>query len=440
LRYLEYGSIPLVYEALRERRLLLRNAPHLVHPLRFVLPFYSGARVRPWQWRAGLTLYDLLAGTDNLRRSRPLRPDQIRHEFPGLQGANLTGGAEYYDAQMDDARLCIEVLQAAAGCGACVANYVEAIAFEKVNGTIRGVQAVDHVSGATFSIHARQVLNATGPWVDAVARLAGDQTGPHLRPTKGVHLVAPDRGLKSAFLLLHPADGRVFFVLPWQGKTLIGATDTMYDDSPDSLTVTAEDRAYLLAGLNHFFTPPLQEADVLNSFVGLRPLIRSKPGEPSSLTREFRLFASPCRLLSVAGGKYTTYRAMAETTTDTIAERLGRRRRSRTRTCLLDGAPRESWPVFYERETASLRARFGMSEAMARHLVRRYGRRASDVAAYVEQDPSLAKPIFPGESELRAEFVYQQEHEMALFPEDHLLRRTHLGLFRPEVLQIIKKS
>jgi glycerol-3-phosphate dehydrogenase len=270
--------------------------------------------------------------------------------------------------------------------------------------------------------------------------LAGDHSGPHLRPTKGVHLVAPERGLHSAFLLLHPADGRVFFVLPWQGKTLIGTTDTLCDDSPDALTMTPEDRAYLLAGHNHYFAPELQEADVLNMFAGLRPLIRAKPVGPSSLSREFRLFASPCGLLSAAGGKYTTYRAMAETIVDVIGGRLGRQRRSKTRMCLLDGAPTKSWEAFCGHETASLQTRYGMAESIARHLVQRYGCRAADVATYLERDPELAKPVFPGEPELRAEFVYQQDHEMALFPEDHLLRRTHLGLFRPEILRLIGKT
>jgi glycerol-3-phosphate dehydrogenase len=435
LRYLEHGHFPLVYEALRERRLLLRNAPHLVHPLRFVVPFFAGARVPLWQWRAGLSLYDLLAGTGNLRRSRPLHLSLLRREFPDLNCAGLTGGAEYYDAQMDDSRLCIEVLRTAAAHGACLANYVEAVDFERENGRIAGVHAVDRVGGATFAIRARQVVNATGPWVDAVCRLAGDASAPHLRPTKGVHLIAPDRGLRSAFLLLHPADGRVFFVLPWQGKTLIGATDTVCDDSPDALTVTPEDRAYLLAGHNHFFSSQLGEADILNSFAGLRPLVYSKNGDPSSLPREFRLIASPSGLLSVAGGKYTTYRAMAETITDAVAARLGRRRRCRTRRCALDGTPREGWTVFLERETARLGECPGVGEETARHLVQRYGRRASEVAAYLKRDPALGKPVVPGEAELRAEFVFQQEHEMALFPDDHLLRRTHLGLFRPELLR-----
>src|SRR5262245_58811914 len=180
LRYLEFGALPLVYEALHERSLLLRNAPHLVHPLRFVLPFYRGARVPRWKWRLGLFLYDLLAGRGNLRRSRGLSGPHLLAETPDLKPDGLLGGAEYYDAQMDDARLCLEVVKTAAECGAVVVNHIEAIAFEKREGTITGVRALDHVGPGELSIAARQVLNATGPWVDAVCRLAGDEDEPHL--------------------------------------------------------------------------------------------------------------------------------------------------------------------------------------------------------------------------------------------------------------------
>ncbi|HEX5273236.1 MAG TPA: glycerol-3-phosphate dehydrogenase/oxidase, partial [Gemmataceae bacterium] len=221
LRYLETGDFRLVHEALHERRRLLTNAPHLVRPLRFFLPFYAGTRVPPWKWRAGLLLYDLLAGRDNLRRSRALTLSRLSREVPALRRDGLLGGADYYDARMDDSRLCIEVLKTAASAGACLANYVEATAFDTAGGRIVGVRARDHVGGAEFAIRARVVLNATGPWVDRVCRLAGDDTGPHLRPTKGVHLLAPHRGLTAAFTLLHPDDGRVLFVIPWMGKTLI---------------------------------------------------------------------------------------------------------------------------------------------------------------------------------------------------------------------------
>jgi glycerol-3-phosphate dehydrogenase len=430
LRYLEHGDFHLVYEALHERGRLLYNAPHLVHPLRFVLPFYEGARVPAWQFRIGLILYDVLAGGRNIRRSRATSLSRLRHEFPGLRAEGLRGGAEYFDAQMDDARLCLEVLRTAALHGAVIANYVEAIAFDGPN----RVRVRDRRGGREFSIAAKQVLNATGPWGDAVRRLAGDEDGPLLRPTKGVHLIAADRGLSAAFLLLHPADGRVFFVLPWLNKTLLGTTDTACDDSPDELTVTPEDVAYLLAGFHHYFTPALSAEDVLGSFAGLRPLIRTRPGEPSELSREFQLHRSPSGLLTAAGGKYTTYRHMAEIITNTIVQRLGLSRRCRTRSLRLDGAPDQPWERFASAAAAALTTRCHLDAETARQLVGRYGRRALEVADYLERDPTLRQRIVPGEPDVLAEFAYQREHEMALTPADFLLRRTRLGLFHPELL------
>src|SRR5262249_43524018 len=265
LRYLEHGDFVLVYEALHERRRLLANAPHLVHPLRFVLPFYAGARVPPWKWRLGLALYDLLAGSNNLRRHQGLSLRRLQKEFPDLQRTGLRGGAEYYDAGMDDARLCLEVIHSAARLGACVANYVEAIAFEQRGGEIRGVRVLDRAGGAEYVMRARQVLNATGPWVDAVCRLAGEERSAQVQPTKGVHLILPGKGLTAAFLLLPPADGRVFFVIPWLGKTVLGTTDTLSTEGPDGLTVTDADMAYLMEGYLCYFTPLTQDR-VLGSF------------------------------------------------------------------------------------------------------------------------------------------------------------------------------
>jgi glycerol-3-phosphate dehydrogenase len=429
LRYLEHGDFRLVYEALYERGLLLRNAPHLVRPLRFVIPFYRGSRVPPWKWRVGLTLYDLLAGRHNIRRSRSLEPSELQHDFRSLQSACLQGGTEYFDAQMDDARLCVEVLRTAALHGACVANYVEAIAFES-----GGVRVVDHVGGKEFSIRARQVLNATGPWVDAVCRLARDASGSHLQPTKGAHLVVPGLGLSAAFLLLHPEDGRVFFVIPWLGKTLIGTTDTFTDEPADALTITDADVNYLLAGYARYFSPALQPRDVLGRFAGLRPLIRARPGDPSHLSREFRLWRSPSGMLNVAGGKYTTYRRMAKTITDAVLRGLGLSRRPcRTREFRLDGAADDAALHVYPPSAA-----YHLPEGAWQHLLARYGRRAHDVAAYLADDPELARPVIEGEPDLRVEFVYQRRHEMALFPADYLLRRTRLGLFHPRLLTNVK--
>jgi glycerol-3-phosphate dehydrogenase len=424
LRYLEHGEFRLVYEALHERGRLLRNAPHLVHPLRFVLPFYRESRMPAWKGRAGLFLYDLLAGGENIARSRRIDVARLCCEFPTLRSSDLLSAATYYDAQMDDARVCIDVLKSAANEGACLANYVEAVAFEA-----GGVRVVDRVGGGEFIIRTRQILNATGPWVDHVCRLAGDTSGPYLKPTKGVHLVAPDHGLSAAFLLLHPADGRVFFVIPWLSKTVIGTTDTLDTAGPDAVAVTPDDVAYLLEGHNYYFSPPLNEAQILGSFAGLRPLIQSKAGQTASMTRDFRVFTSPSGMLSVAGGKYTTYRHMAEVITDEIARRLGNQRLCRTRDYRLDGAPVRPWLEFQNSVTASLHKIHEFDERIARHLVNRYGRRAFDVAEYAVRDPELAKPIIPGEPDIRAELAFQRDHEMAIFAEDSLYRRTRLGLF-----------
>jgi glycerol-3-phosphate dehydrogenase len=217
-------------------------------------------------------------------------------------------------------------------------------------------------------------------------------------------------------------------------KVLIGTTDTADTGNPDALSVTEGDRAYLLEGFNHYFRPNLETASILGSFVGLRPLIRSRPGEPSSQSREYRIIEGPSGLLSVAGGKYTTYRHMAEVVTDEVMRRLGRRRRCRTPPFALEGTPPGSWPAFFAAAVRDLRRNHGLEEKTARHLVGRYGQRAWDVMKYVQQVPVMAEPLVAGEPDLRAEWAYQRDHEMAMVPADHWLRRTRLGLYRPELV------
>src|SRR5262245_7159611 len=244
LRYLEYGYLGLVYESLAERRRLLRNAPHLVRPLRFVLPFYRRSRMPAWKGRVGLWVYDLLAGPHNLSSSRRIAPLQLRKAFPALRATGLIGAAEYFDAQMDDARLGLEIVRTATNFGAAASNYVEVIGFDGPG----HVQLRDVLTGEVLTAQARQVLNATGPWVEAIRRLsqcepaaqarvgdaplacaAGSQAAsqskaPLLEPTKGIHIIirgtpfadgGEPRSRETGFTLLHPSDGRVFFVLPW---------------------------------------------------------------------------------------------------------------------------------------------------------------------------------------------------------------------------------
>jgi glycerol-3-phosphate dehydrogenase len=335
---------------------------------------------------------------------------------------------------MDDARLCIDVVRTAALQGAVVANYVEATAFEESEGLIRGVRALSRPDGRELLIRARQTLNAAGPWSDEVRRFAGDDAGPALRPTKGVHILAPGRGLTAAFLLLHPVDGRVFFVIPWLGKTLIGTTDTECADPPDKIAVTPADVEYLLQGHNRYFIPQLSHNELLGSFVGLRPLVRSRSSDPSARSREFALSASPSGLLTVSGGKYTTYRRMAEVAVDAVVRRLGLRRRCRTGDFRLDGAPREPWEQFEPAAVLRVQRQYQLEKEVARHLIRRYGLRADDVAAYLARDPTLRGRVVPEEPDLLAEFAYQRDYEMALMPADFLVRRTRIGLFRPDLL------
>ena len=442
LRYLEHGQLRLVYESLHERRLLLRNAPHLVRPLRFVLPFFRDSRLPRWKARTGLFMYDLLAGSRNLRRSRGLSPLRLHRAFPALHSPELLGGVEYYDAQMDDARLCLEVVMTAAQQEAAVCNYAEAIGFDLAP-RLASVQVRDHISGEIIEVRAKQVLNVTGPWVDRVRRLAGSAAeAPALQPTKGVHVILAgtpyaDAGeqlsRQTAFTLLHPSDGRVFFVLPWMGHTLLGTTDTVCDEPADALSVSADEEQYLLDGYNHYFSPRLDRAAVRGRFAGLRPLLRSDARDPSARSREFRIIEDANGLMSVAGGKYTTYRHMAEVITDRICERLGIRQKCRTASLPLIGTPTEPWTFFFANETARLMMAYGWDESLTSHLVGRYGRRA-EVVAQVIAERGEHQPVVDGEPDVVGEWEYQRRAEMAITSADHLLRRSRIGLWHPELL------
>lgn len=443
LRYLEHAQFGLVFEALKERRHLLQNAPHLVRPLRFILPFYRDSRLPRWKARIGLWLYDVLAGSHNLWRSRDLSALRLGRAFPAMRSTGLLGGASYYDAQMDDARLCLEVVRTAASCGANIANYVEAIGMDVSAST--GVALLrDRLTEEKIEVRARQVLNTTGPWVDGIRRLAGEKDAtPALQPTKGTHVIIKgtpfaDGGEpgseQTAFTLLHPEDGRVFFVLPWMGHTLLGTTDTFSPESADALTVTKAEEHYLLDGYNCYFKPALNLEDVRGRFAGLRPLLRSASSDPSARSREFRIIEGPHSLLSVAGGKWTTYRHMAELITDRICQRLGVRTRCRTGNQLLDGAPREPWDEFYIREAASISGDFGYDPALASHLVNRYGRHARQVGKLI-QERAATQPIVDGELDVLGEWEYQRRHEMAMTRVDHLLRRSRIGMWHEELLR-----
>jgi glycerol-3-phosphate dehydrogenase len=438
LRYLEHGEFGLVREALRERHTLLRIAPHLVRPIRLVVPHYSGTRRPRWLIKLGLTLYDWLAGRERIGRHRPVVVRELVSMVPGLRTEGLRGGFEFYDAQMDDARLCLEVVLTSMALGAAAANYVEAVEMRRDGaGRISGCNVVDRLSGEHFGISARQIVNAAGPWLDDVGRIDDAASEPMLSPTKGVHVVLPDIGLDVGLLVTHPADGRVMFILPWMHRTLVGTTDTFFDAEPEEARADAADTDYLLAAASHYCGRAFGRGDVTATLVGLRPLLHAKGTGPSAVSREFTIRRSKSGMWSIAGGKYTTYRSMAEKLVDQlIAERDGSRAESPSRTAQqrLLGAPDGDWATFRDRERQALQAEFALDSMLADHLVGRYGVRARPLVEEFGKDSQLWRPIAEGEPDVWAEFRYQAKYELAELPADHLLRRTRLGLFHPSLL------
>jgi len=433
LRYLEQYDLHLVLEASRERRVLLRIARHLVHPLPFLFPVYRGARVPAWKLRCGLWLYDLLAAFRNVRLHRWLgRKATLRLE-PGLRERDLRAAGLYYDAQTDDARLVLATMRSAAQAGALVASYAEAVSLLKPDGLVRGATVRDLLGEETRVVRALVVVNACGPWVDAVRRLDAPDADPLLRLTKGAHVAVPRQRLGNthAVTLTSPIDGRVMFVLPWadSDQSYIGTTDTDEDVSPDEVRATAEDVIYLLRSANAFFPQArLSPNDVVATWAGLRALLRPDGNlAPSQVSREHRITESASGLLTIAGGKLTTHRAMAQELGDRVAVRLR----------ALDGRPRAPRPPTHRLplpggETADLEGLIkaaverGASDATARHLVGTYGSEAAAVLNLVDKDRALGGRIVAGRPELWAEVVHAVEREMAVRLSDVLVRRLHL--------------
>ena len=431
IRYLEHRDFRLVFEASHERRVLLHIAPHLVRPLAFLFPVYRGARVPAWKLRAGMWLYDLLAMFRNVKAHRWLSPKQVRRAEPALKDRGLTGAALYWDAQTDDARLVLATMRSAARAGAQVANYAEVTSLLKPDGRVRGAVVRDVLSGETRTVRALVVVNAGGPWVDALRRLDDPAATPLLRPTKGAHVAVPRRriGHERAITLFSAIDGRVMFVLPWGDLSYIGTTDTDADASPDAVRVTADDVTYLLRSANAAFpNAHLAANDVVSVWVGLRPLLGQDPGaSPAQVSREHRVVESAQGLITIAGGKLTTYRVMARDVTDRVAARLheldGRpvAPRAPTDRLPLPGGEAAELEVLLE----AARAR-GVAEATARHLVASYGSEAAAVLNLVDRDRSLGETIAPQRPEIWAEVSHAVEREMAVRIQDVLIRRLHL--------------
>jgi len=440
LRYLEQGHIRLVLEACRERERLRRLAPHLVRPQRFVFPIYEGGPVGRAKLAAGLFAYDVLAGLWNVHRHCMLSARGVATAEPSLRASGLRGAGVYWDCWTDDARLVVETMLSASEEGATVASYVALTGFLKEGGRLVGARARDRLHGTEIEIRAHVVVNATGPWAEAVAAL--DEPGHvHLRLTKGVHLVVPRArvGNRDAIVLHAVQDGRVLFVIPWGAQTLIGTTDTDHPGGPDAPPeVEPSDVAYLLDTVNHYFPAArLAPTDVVSAFAGLRPLIAPGGGasvSPSDVSREEEVFVSPAGLVTLAGGKLTTYRRMAAGVVDRVVAELhrhGDRRRlggSRTHDLPLPGATAN--PAVLA-DAALSRNGHGLAPAVVEHLADRYGRRLGELLDLVGRQRALGAPIVPSLPDARAEVAVAVEREWACTVEDVLRRRTHVALQDP---------
>ncbi len=416
LRYLKNYKIRLVRQAVRERDRLIRQSPSLVRPLAFTIPAYDGRGMGPVTLRFGLWVYDFLSRDKVLPRRQWLAPAGVTSREPGLATAGLRGGGLYHDAIANDARLVLGVVRAAADAGATVANHVEVLELRRENGRVSGARMRDRLNQESLDVRASMVVNATGVWLDG---LRSGTTGPStLRPTKGIHVFLPRKkvGNREAVVLNSRRDGRMLFVLPWGPLTLVGTTDTDFTGDPGRVVPTAEDVAYLLEAVNDEFPEAhLTPGDVVSAYAGLRPLIRERQArEESDISREHEVFEDPDGLISVAGGKLTTHRAMAEEVVDRVCERLGQ------------NLPCRTTGTGIGPETAAsedLRA-LGVEEAPAQFLAARHA--LADIRPWLGQ-PSAEDRIDPELPYLWIEVSIAAESEMAQTLEDVMVRR--LGLF-----------
>ncbi len=436
LRYLETFDFALVFEALGERARLLELAPHLVHPLPFLYPVYRGGPVSMPKLWAGMWAYDTLSLFRGLPMHRMLDRAAVLRREPELAAEGLKGGALYHDAQVDDARLTLAVGRAAHEAGAVIVTHAPVRSFLRDGeGKISGVVVEDARTGERVEARARLVLSAAGPWTDEVRRLADPAAPPRLRPTKGVHLqLRRERvGNRGAVIFRSAVDGRVMFVLPWGPFTYVGTTDTDFADAPERAEPAPADVEYLLRSINALLPRVgVTAEDVVSGWAGVRPLVAPDAAGVSAggTSREHAVWREPDGLLCVAGGKLTTFRAMAADVARTATELLQREHGVRsgvyyTQHVPLPGAPEVRFPEFL-RAVTDRAAPLGLDSVAASHLARAYGTGAITILREIEGDPPLAEPIVAGQPYRWAEVSHAVRNEMALTLEDVLRRRMHL--------------
>lgn len=434
VRYLEQAfknldpkQLAMVRKGLYERKTLLHIAPHLAHPLALLTPcknWFAGL-----YFTIGLKLYDLLAGSRRMAASRWLTKKEALREFPAFLPSSFQSAVLYYDGQFDDARFNLGLVQTAAQQGAAVANHCSAVRFEtNASGAIQAALVRDELTGETFWLRAKIFINATGTRADSLRQTANPRQANRMRASKGAHVVLPMEAVgptKAALLVPETSDGRVLFAIPWRGHYLIGTTDTEADPT-ETPYLQLDEAEYLIEHVNQFLAKPLTIGQVTGGFAGLRPLLQADPNASSkSLVRDHEVEVDDqSGLVSIMGGKWTTYRIMAQDTIDVCCQRLGIQKQSKTDELMLLGGDGYG-PTFINSLTARHPA---VNPQTIRHLSETYGTQAAAVLVLMEQDSTLAEPLVNHHPFVKAEVVYAAQAEMALTLEDLLLRRIRLGL------------
>jgi len=428
LRYLRHLWVRTVQKSLRERRTLTHIAPHQVRPLRFLFPTYRQHPVNRLSIWFGLTLYDLLAGGNQpVAHHRSLGREAVAKGYPFLRTDTLAGGFFYGDCGTDDARLALEVVDAAQRAGAVVVNHAQVTELLRAGGRVVGAAVVDREGGATVKVEARVTVGATGPWSRAL--LAGTTRGRLCRFTKGVHLVLPALPCSDAMLLVAASDGRVFFLIPWYGKTLVGTTDTAYEGDPDAVAVEQSDVDYLLSELRvHVPGLEWEESDILGRFAGLRTLRNVHGVAPSAVTREWRLESPEPGLLLPVGGKLTSARVDAGRIVAGVLKALGRPIGPLPTDRPLPWAPEGPFgPWQAAMKTAGVA--LGLDDETAHWATHRFGARVVDLHALLRERPDLARRVVATAPFCRGELLLAAREEMAVTLADTLRRRVPATLF-----------
>ncbi len=440
LRYLEHFDFAMVREGLGERAILLKIAPHLAEPFRFLIPIYEQSRRNydhPLKMRLGLMLYDLLATGSGLGRHQRLTREEALNLAPQLDAQGLKGAFVYFDCRTDDSRLVIEVLKSASQNGAAIVNYTAVVGFIKdSDGRISGAQLQDVLTDELIETRAKLVINATGVWMDEVRDLdsQNESDKARVRPSKGIHITVSAERLRVTTAWLIPAltGHRFYFVVPWQGRINIGTTDTDYQGNKDAPCAQANEVQEILDAINAFFpVAKLQASDVISTWAGLRPLIGDpKAKSTKDVSRKEAVIESESGLISIAGGKLTTYRLMAERGVDLAVERLTERfdfqaaKGLRTTNIVVSGGEIKRDEI--DAKAQQFAEKEGIYIETARHLLNAYGSQAQQVIEIFNEDNILREVIVKDLPHIFAEVIYAVRCEMALTIADVLMRRTRL--------------